>query len=84
MLDGRFGKEKNLLSFAGFELGVVQPLAIIFREVGTNALRKLGARHEDERMWRTFVGGGAEPCLRSVATDTPLNTLAISHTFLTV
>ena len=56
---GRLEEEKNLLPFPGFEPRVVQPLAIIFHEIGTNTLRKLDARHEDERIWRTFVGGGA-------------------------
>jgi hypothetical protein len=58
-VSGRFGEEKNLLPLPGFEPKVVLPLAIIFREIGTNMLRKLDARHEDERIRRTFVGGGA-------------------------
>jgi len=56
MLDGLesvsegFGEEKNILPFPGFEPSVVQPLAILFREVGTKTLRKLDARYEDERI----------------------------------
>ena len=52
---GRSGEEKNLLPFRGFEPRVVQPLAIIFHEVGTDALRKVDARHEDERIFFLFV-----------------------------
>jgi hypothetical protein len=40
-VSGRFGEEKNLLPFPGFEPRVIQPLAIIFREVGTSSLRKM-------------------------------------------
>jgi hypothetical protein len=58
-VSGRFGEKKNLLPFPEFEPRVVQPLATIFHEVGTNTLRKLDARHEDERIWRTVMGGGA-------------------------
>jgi hypothetical protein len=41
-------EKRNLLPFPGFEPRVSQRLTILFREVGTNALRKLAARHEDE------------------------------------
>ena len=58
-MSGRFGEKKNLLLFPGFAPRFVQPLAIIFHEVGTNTLRKLDDRHEDERVWRTFTSGGA-------------------------
>ena len=47
-VSGRFGEEKNLFPFPGFEPMVVQPLAIIFRGIGTNTLRKLDGRLEDE------------------------------------
>jgi hypothetical protein len=72
-LSGLSEGEKNLLPLAGFEPRVVQPSAINFRVVGTKTLRKLNARHEDERIWLTFVGSDAAALRCDSAVSPPIH-----------